>query len=200
VRANQSWCGNYRWWMPSLDAVRTMPDETITVVDPDEDLFARCPVLDALRQVRSGPIIRGMSHRSRLAWGGPRRSGGRLVIVDQPYRADVLPADIHRNATSRRVPISGEDQLFGPAFDRSIVVQLDWADRRAAYIVAPDTGRRSALLIPPRHSSQGGSTDLTTVVMGPPAALLERTLRHHQAIHWRTDFFIAGQGVRGRSG
>jgi hypothetical protein len=54
-------------------------------------------------------------------------------VVEQPYRADVLPADVLEVA-SRRVTISA-DHLFGP-LDRSIVVQLDWADREAAFVVA----------------------------------------------------------------
>jgi hypothetical protein len=66
-----------------LDLVRTMPGETIAVVDPDG--FVRSlPVLDALRQTAVEAVSWDEPLESRLAWEEPASVGGRLVIVDQP--------------------------------------------------------------------------------------------------------------------
>lgn len=161
-----------------LDLVRTMPGETITVVDPDG--FVRSlPVLDALRQSAVEAVSWDEPLESRLAWEEPASVGGRLVIVDQPYRADVLPADILA-ATSRRVPISA-DQLFGP-LDRSIVVQLDWADREAAYVVAHEMPAKALNASDTASQLLRRLHRLDPDVMSQPAALLEGLLRHHRAI------------------
>lgn len=155
-----------------------MPGETIVVVDPD-GMVRSLPVLDALRATGVDAVWWDEPLESRLAWEEPAPAGGRLVVVEQVYRADILPADV-LEATSRRVTISA-DHHFGP-LDRSIVVQLDWADREAAFVVAAQLPAKALTATETASQLLRRLYRLDPDVMNQPASLLEGLLRHHRAV------------------
>ena len=161
-----------------VDRVRTMPGETMVAIDPD-GLVRSLAVLDALCTKTVDVVAWEEPLQSRLDWERPTPSGGRVVIVDQPYRADVLPADVLSVAT-RRVMVSADDH-FAP-LDRSIVVQLDWADREAAFAIAAglpgkslDASQTASLLLRRLYR-------LDPEVMTQPHALMEVPLRYHRSM------------------
>lgn len=161
-----------------VDRVRTMPGETMVAIDPD-GLVRSLAVLDALCTKTVDVVAWEEPLQSRLDWERPTPSGGRVVVVDQPYRADVLPADVLAVAT-RRVIVSADDH-FAP-LDRSIVVQLDWADREAAFAIAAELPAK------PLDAGQTASQILRRLyrldpdVMDKPQALLEGLLRYHRSM------------------
>ena len=161
-----------------VDRVRTMPGETMVAIDPD-GLVRSLAVLDALCAKTVDVVAWEEPLQSRLDWERPTPSGGRVVVVDQPYRADVLPADVLAVAT-RRVIVSADDH-FAP-LDRSIVVQLDWADREAAFAIAAELPAK------PLDAGQTASQILRRLyrldpdVMDKPQALLEGLLRYHRSM------------------
>ena len=161
-----------------VDRVRTMPGETMIAIDPD-GLVRSVAVLDALCIKTVDVVAWEEPLQSRLDWERPTPSGGRVVVVDQPYRADVLPADVLAVAT-RRVIVSADDH-FAP-LDRSIVVQLDWADREAAFAIAAELPAK------PLDAGQTASQILRRLyrldpdVMDKPQALLEGLLRYHRSM------------------
>jgi hypothetical protein len=161
-----------------VDRVRTMPGETIVVVDPD-GMVRSLPVLDALRATGVDAVWWEEPLESRLAWEEPAPAGGRLVVVEQPYRADVLPADV-LEVTSRRVTISA-DHLFGP-LDRSVVVQLDWADREAAFVVAAQLPTKALTATETASQLLRRRYRFDPDVMTQPVPLLEGLLRHHRTV------------------
>lgn len=161
-----------------VDRARTMRGETIVVVDPD-GMVRSLPVLDALRATGVDAVWWDEPLESRLAWEEPAPAGGRLVVVEQPYRADVLPADVLETA-SRRVTISA-DHLFGP-LDRSIVVQLDWADREAAFVVAAQLPAKALTATETASQLLRRLYRFDPDVMNQPAPLLEGLLRHHRVV------------------
>ena len=161
-----------------VDRVRTMPGETMVAIDPD-GLVRSLAVLDALCTKTVDVVAWEEPLQSRLDWERPTPSGGRVVVVDQPYRADVLPADVLAVAT-RRVTVSADDH-FAP-LDRSIVVQLDWADREAAFAIAAglpakslDAPQTASLLLRRLYR-------LDPEVMTQPHALLEGLLRYYRSM------------------
>jgi hypothetical protein len=161
-----------------VDRVRTMPGETMVAIDPD-GLVRSVAVLDALCMKAVDVVAWEEPLQSRLDWERPTPSGGRVVVVDQPYRADVLPYDVLGVAT-RRVSIAADDH-FAP-LDRSIVVQLDWADREAAFAIAAglpakslDAPQTASLLLRRLYR-------LDPEVMTQPHALLEGLLRYHRSM------------------
>ena len=155
-----------------------MPGETMVAIDPD-GLVRSLAVLDALCTKTVDVVAWEEPLQSRLDWERPTPSGGRVVVVDQPYRADVLPADVLAVAT-RRVIVSADDH-FAP-LDRSIVVQLDWADREAAFAIAAELPAK------PLDAGQTASQILRRLyrldpdVMDKPQALLEGLLRYHRSM------------------
>ncbi len=155
-----------------------MAGETIVVVDPD-GMVRSVPVLDALRANAVDAVSWEEPLESRLAWEKPALVGSRLVVVEQPYRADVLPADV-LEATSRRVNISA-DQLFGP-LDRSIITQLDWADREAAFVVAAQLPAKVLTATETASQLLRRLYRFDPDVMSQPAPLLEGLLRHHRTV------------------
>ena len=161
-----------------VDRVRTMAGETIVVVDPD-GMVRSLPVLDALRAHAVDAVSWEEPLESRLGWENSGSVGGRLVVVEQPYRADVLPADV-MEATSRRVAVSA-NHLFGP-LDRSIVIQLDWADREAAFVVAAQLPGKALTAIETASQLLRRLYRFDPDVMNRRSPLLEGLLRHHRAV------------------